>query len=180
MVLVWAEFTDSPSLQQFQNLKNHADRLGRWPAWREKALACMREQIAKEKRGARKHLWGWFAPADHSELVRVFLWEKDIETAWREAKDGGCSIDLWMNLAAKREKEHPEDALTVYQEQIAPTLARTNNDAYRQAVDLLRKINGLMGGLGRSQEFARYLESVRAAHKPKRNFMKLLAQAKWS
>jgi len=37
-----------------------------------------------------------------------------------------------------------------------------------------------MGRLGQSGEFAGYLESVRAAHKPKRNFMKLLDRAKWS
>ena len=74
-----------------------------------------------------------------------------------------------MELAAKREKDHPEDALAIYQKQIEPTLAHKNNEAYRAAVGLLRKIHGLMGRLGQSGEFARYLESVRAVHKPKRN-----------
>jgi hypothetical protein len=32
--------------------------------------------------------------ADRSELVRIFLWEKDVDSAWREAKSGGCSSDL--------------------------------------------------------------------------------------
>ena len=31
----------------------------------------------------------------------------------------------------------------------------------------------------READFARYLDAVRAAHKPKRNFMKLLERAKW-
>ena len=122
----------------------------------------------------------WSRRADHSELVRIFLWEKDVEAAWREAQEGGCSNDLWMELAAKREKDHPEDALPVYQRQIQPTLNRKNNEAYREAIGLLRKVRGLMVRLGRETEFARYLESVRAAHKPKRNFMKLLGGAKWS
>lgn len=61
-----------------------------------------------------------------------------------------------------------------------PTLNQKNNEAYREAIGLLRKVRGLMVRLGRESEFVRYLKSVRAAHKPKRNFMKLLDRAKWS
>jgi uncharacterized Zn finger protein len=103
-----------------------------------------------------------------------------VEAAWREAQEGGCSNELWMELAAKREKDHPEDALPVYQRQIEPTLNQKNNEAYREAIGVLRNIRGLMVRLDREPEFARYLESVRAAHKPKRNFMKLLDGAEWS
>jgi uncharacterized Zn finger protein len=179
MALVWAEFTDSPRLDQYRNLKSHADRIEQWPTWREQALAHMREQVAQAKREAQKNRWGWSARADHSELVRIFLWEKDVEAAWREAKEGGCSNDLWLELAAKREKEHPEDALPIYQAQVEPTLNQKNNEAYRAAVGLLRKVRTLLVRLEREAEFARYLETVRAAHKPKRNFMKLLDRAKW-
>ena len=103
-----------------------------------------------------------------------------MDAAWREAKERGCSDLLWLKLAAKREKGHPDDALPVYQNQVDPTLNRKNNDAYREALGLLRKVRGLMIRLGRESEFARYVESVRAAHKPKRNFVKLLDGAKWS
>jgi uncharacterized Zn finger protein len=179
MVLMWAEFIGSPSLAQLQNLKRHADRVVQWPAWRNKALACMREQIAEAKRVASKNRWGWSARADQSELVRVFLWEKDVEAAWREAQEGGCANDLWMALAAKREKDHPEDVLPIYQRQVESTLDQRNNEAYRAAIGLLRKVRSLMVRLKREADFALYLESVRAAHKPKRNFMKLLERAKW-
>ena len=122
----------------------------------------------------RKERWAWGPQRDHSELVRIFLWEKDVDAAWREANEGGCSNTLWLELAAKRENDHPEDALGVYQEQIEPTLGQKNNDAYKEAVGYLHKIRGLMTRLGREVEFAEYLGKVRAAHKPKRNFMKLL------
>lgn len=49
MDLVWAEFADSPSLEQLQNLKSHADRVVQWLAWRNKALAHMREQALRER-----------------------------------------------------------------------------------------------------------------------------------
>jgi uncharacterized Zn finger protein len=179
MALIWAEFCDWPGLEHFKDLKKHADRIGEWSAWREKALAFLGTRIAKAKQEAQKNRWTWSVQADHSELVRIFLWEKDIEMAWCEAKEGGCSDDLWLQLAAKREKDHPEDALSVYQSQIEPTLEQKNNQAYEEAFTLLRKIRKLMVKLGREEEFTGYLASVRVAHKPKRNFIKLLDGAKW-
>ncbi len=111
---------------------------------------------------------------DHSELVRIFPWEGDVETAWREAKEGGCSNDLWLELAARREDAHPEDALSVYEARIEPLIQRTNNSAYQRAYELLLKVRRLMQRLGREQEFDEYLELLRAEYKRKRNFMKLL------
>ena len=39
MALIWAQFTERDSyLQNYQQLKQHADRSGAWPQWRERAL----------------------------------------------------------------------------------------------------------------------------------------------
>jgi uncharacterized Zn finger protein len=180
MTLVWAEFAESPSLQQYRTLKTHADKAGEWRTWRSKALEFLRQSIARAKRGARDDRWGRPRWADHTELVQVFLWEKDVEAAWREAGEGGCSDALWMELAVKREREHPEDALPIYQRMIEPTLDRKDKEAYREAVGILKKVQALMARLGRKAEFGRYHESVRAAHKLKRNFIKLLDRGMWS
>ena len=115
---------------------------------------------------------------DHTVLVEVFLWEKDIDAAWNTAQEGGCSTELWLKLAKERAKEHPEDAVPIYQKQIEPTLAQKNNAAYAQALDYLRIIRDLMSRLGKQMEFATYLAALRTAHKPKRNFMKLLERFK--
>ena len=117
---------------------------------------------------------------DHSGLVRIFLWEGGVEVAWREAKTGGCSRDLWMELAAHREQAHPDEVLPVYQAQINLMVDRKNNQAYQEAVQLLKKVRRLMTRLRRQEEFARYLETVRTTHKPKRNFLKLIDQARFS
>ncbi|HBW23275.1 MAG: hypothetical protein A2X28_06335 [Elusimicrobia bacterium GWA2_56_46] len=179
MRLVWQQFMESPGLHPYRKLKEHADKVGQWQTWREKALACLRESIAGHKQKAKKDGLTWYR-VDNSDLVEIFLWEKDAETAWREAKDGGCSDSLSMKLASLREKDHPEDALAVYRKQIEPILSQKNVVAYGQAVELLRTIRFLMIQIGRETEFAPYLESVRAAHKPKRNFLKLLDQKKWT
>jgi uncharacterized Zn finger protein len=172
MALIWTEFTESPSLEQYKKLKAHAERIIQWELWREKAIGYLREQIAIAKSEPQKNRW--YRKADHSELVRIFLWEKDVEGAWREAQEGGCSNDLWLELAAKRNKDHPEDALPIYQRQIEPTLDRKNNEAYAETINLLRKVRELMVRLERKDEFTNYLDRVRTVHKPKRNFIKLL------
>lgn len=179
MALMWAEFTDSASLDRYQKLKDNADRISQWPAWREKALAHLRLQTAKAMAEKSKSRWGPAIRSDHSALVTIFLWEKDVESAWSEAKVGGCSNNLWLQLALLLEKNHPDAVVPIYQQQIEPTLARKNNEAYREAVGSLRKICKLMRRLGKEAEFVKYLESVHTVHKPKRNFIKLLEHAKW-
>lgn len=175
--LIWARFTESPRLENYQELQTHARKAGRssWPRWRERALAHIRESIAgrKKQKGRQKAYWHW-READHSELVRIFLWEERYDEAWQEACAGGCTDDLWMKLAASREQEHPQDALSIYRERIAPLVELTNNSAYEQAVELLSKIGKLMERLGRETEFDDYLASLRVEFKRKRNFIKLL------
>ena len=178
MALVWAGFTESPGLDRYRDLKRHADRVDAWPVWREKALSFLRKTTAKGIAAERPVQRTWIS-AGRSDLVKVFLWEKDVEAAWREAKEGGCSNDLWLTLAAKREKKHPEEVLLVYQAQVEPALGRKNKEAYREAIGLLRKIHGLMARLGQQASFASYVESVRTAHRLKRNFVKLLERVRW-
>jgi len=172
MELAWARFVEYPDLEGYKQLKDHADRAGGWETWREKALAFVREDVARKKEEFRRSYLAF--PVDRSELVRIFLWEGDVEDAWREAKEGGCSNELWLELAARREEDHPEDSLSVYEARIEPLIQRTNNKAYQEAYDLLLKMRALMQRLGREQEFDEYLELLRAEYKRKRNFMKLL------
>jgi len=139
----------------------------------------LRSEIAGARNERQRNQWSWYHKADHSELVRIFLWEKNIEAAWCEAQEGGCSHDLWLDLAGKREKDHPAEALPIYQRLIEPMLDRKNNDAYRGAMGFLRKVRELMIRLDRKDEFTTYLGKVRAAHKPKRNFMKLVDRERW-
>jgi uncharacterized Zn finger protein len=180
MALVWADFTLRPDLEQYRKLKSHADRMGQWPAWREKALVRIREEVAATKRAAEKNRWSFAGRADHSQLVRVFLWEKKFEAAWNEATSGGCSNDLWLELAARRERSHPEDALEIYKRQMEHTVARTSNEAYREAIGLLRKVNTLLVQVQRGPDFAAHVQTVRARFRMKRNFIKLIDRAKWS
>jgi len=79
--LIWPHFAKSPHLQSYKELKQHAERGGRWEQWRNKALEFMREEIARRKEESKQSYLS--LPVDHSELVRIFLWEGDAEAAWR-------------------------------------------------------------------------------------------------
>ena len=110
--------------------------------------------------------------------MEIFLWEGDVDQAWREAQQGGCNPTLWQRLAELRAAEHPEDALAVYSNQIEPLLEQTNNDAYRQAIELLLKVNDLMVRLDRKAEFEESPTRLKSKYRRKRNFIKFLNLAK--
>jgi uncharacterized Zn finger protein len=177
MDLLWTELAKHPDLERYKNLKRHADRTKTWPAWREKALAAIGDATAKRKRGAEKSPWS--LAADHSSLVEIHLWERRLEAAWNEAQTGGCNAALWMVLAGRREKNHPQDALPIYQREVESTLRRASNHSYVEAIQLLKKIGQVMRRIGRDEDFKRYLDSVRATHARKRNFVRLLSHARW-
>jgi uncharacterized Zn finger protein len=177
MELVWAEFTDFQRLEQYKLLKSHAERAGGplvWQRWREKALTSIRDVVAGRKRKAQSDNWVWHG-IDHSVLVEIFLWEKDFDAAWCEAQEGGCHKSLWLTLAGKRESEHPEDALAVYQSLVEPTIEQRNNVSYAEAIELIRKIGRLLKRLDREEEWLHFLDTLRMNHRRKRNFMALLA-----
>jgi uncharacterized Zn finger protein len=172
MALIWKRFEEIPRLHIYQDLKDHADRAGAWERWREKALDFLREDIAKKKQESKSDYLMF--TVDNSELVGILLWEGNVEEAWREAKEGGCSDRLWLDLAARREEGHPEDSLIIYQERIEPLVNQTNKKAYADAYELLLRVRELMRRLVRQDEFDEYVELLRLEYKRKRNFMKLL------
>lgn len=178
MALIWPQFERHSSLKNYQKVKNHADRNNGWPEWRERALEHVRVLINTEARSNRDDHWRSSAWADRTLLVEIFVWEKDNEAAWKEAREGGCRSELWLQLASLREIKHPRDAVAVYQKLIGPIVERTNNDAYAEAADLLRRMEKLMDKLGENTEFRHYLAKVRTEFKRKRNFVKLLAKFK--
>lgn len=164
---------------RYRSLEEYASQVDQWPHWRAKALEYLRSRVQPIKSSQESRHYSWARNIGHSELVEIFLWENDVEAAWREACEGGCSDSLWMRLAEKRKDTHPKDVIPIYKKPVERTIDRKDNESYRDAVELLKVIEALMTELQCKAEFSNYLWSVRAAHKPKRNLMKLL-QSEWS
>lgn len=175
MALSWASYAEHPQLPAYQSLKAHADRAGQWPKWRAKAVELLQEGFEAARR---KPQQPWSRP-DKSALVEILLSENDAESAWKEAKNGGCRQEHWLKLAALREGEHPQDALPVYRDEIRRLLDNAGySPDYTAVVRLVRRVRELMNRIGREAEFAAYLNELRAVYKRKRNLMKLLERVK--
>jgi|CXWL01.1.fsa_nt_gi uncharacterized Zn finger protein len=175
MALSWESYAEHPQLEAYQSLKAHADRAGQWPKWRAKAVELLQAGFEEARR---KPQQPWSRP-DKSALVEILLSEKDAESAWNEAKYGGCRPEHWLKLAALREKNHPEDALPVYLAEIKRLLDNAGySPDYAGVVRLIRHVRELMNRLGRERGFAVYLNELRTVYKRKRNFMKLLERVK--
>jgi len=175
LALIWQLFEARPDLEGYQRLMQHADRADAGPSWRERALTLLRRKAGHDASRSRDRPRFRTVPADHSTLVSIFLWEKDAEQAWKEAQAGGCSRELWLRLATAREKIHPVDAIPIHLREAEALIAQKNNGAYAEAVRYLGKVKALHLRLGQPGEWAATLARLRAAHKPKRNFIALAA-----
>lgn len=175
MKLVWAEFSERPFLETYLILEVHARQASAWPEWRERALDEIRQRILKARESSKGQIRDrWARQDDHSVLVEIFLHEGDLEAAWREAQEGGCSERLWLRLAECREQSHPEDAAPIYLRHAEEAVAGERGSRYEDAVELLVKAAAAMKRADRSVNFERQLEALRLKYKIKRNFIKLL------
>ncbi|NEP19718.1 MAG: hypothetical protein F6J97_22985 [Leptolyngbya sp. SIO4C1] len=173
IAVVWQDFARQPSLPLYQRLKQQAEKAHDWPEWRAQALSHVRQWVDRSQQAATSP----YARLDHSLLVEIFLSEGETEPAWQAAQTGGCHPRLWMQLADIRADDHPEESLAVYQPAIEPLINQTKNDAYREAVDLLIKVEDLMVALDRVDEFDQFVDNLSTTYKRKRNFIKYLQQA---
>ena len=171
--LTWIQFEERPTLEHYRKLHDVAEKLGRWPEQRQRAVALVEAAVLREA----NEITRWKpkpTPPDWSLRVELALWENDLETAWQLIQQGKCRRELLLSLAGKLEKSRPGDAVTLYKRIIPGVIEETNNRAYEEAIRYLGKVGGLMQVLGNAAEFATYVAGLRAQYKAKRNFIKLL------
>jgi uncharacterized Zn finger protein len=180
MALMWEAFVEYPSLERYRQLERHGRRAKEWADWRDKALVLIRKRIA-EKTAQRtdRPVWTRSRNPDHSLLVEVHLYEGDAEAAWREAQAGGCSEGLWLELAKRREKTHPEDAVGIYKTHVTRLLRNTGQRVYEEAVGTLDKIRAILARSGQDAAFQALVGELRVTQRRKRNLIKMLDVKGW-
>lgn len=179
--VAWDAYAAAPGLHTYRQLSEQALRAGLWSDWHDAALALLRERIGQPKRKpARGRVGGWASPGpDASTLIEVLLHDGEVEQAWDEANLSGCRRILWLELARRREREHPLDAIPIWQGEIERIIDAKNNQAYAAAVDLIARVGGLQMAADREVDFPSYTAKLRATHKPKRNLMRLFDAQGW-
>lgn len=155
--IVWEAFAARPRLPEYRALRTWAQKAGTWPAWREKAWACL------DERG--------------DDAVAILIWEGHLEEAWARAQRHGAREDEWMELARRREQDHPAEAYDLYRGRVEQLLARTDLGAYRETVRWLRRMESLKGVLGREADFAAFVDSVRGRSSRRPRLVRLLGES---
>ena len=179
MGLIWQAFAEMPGLAAYKALEHHATRADAWPAWQAKAMALIHAEIAgaasstSGRRGRRS------ASGDGSLLVEVHLYEKNDEAAWSAARAHGCFEALWLDLARRRERNHPNDAIEIYSKKVTSLLRQTGNHIYDEAVGYLERVAGLGEAGQNAPAFKTMIQELRVNQKRKRNLMKLLDRKGW-
>ncbi len=104
-----------------------------------------------------------------------------VKSSWpgpRHAQPGARETSGWSWPVAARERTL-WTRFTIWQREIERVIYAKNNQAYAEAVELIVRVRRLLLAADREADFAPYLAKVRAAHKPKRNPMKLFDERSW-
>jgi hypothetical protein len=152
----------------FEELRMAADGT---PAWDELRATALRHLRGEDDAGGRLRESG------RSSVVRIMIDEGDVEQAWRDATQGGCTETLWMELAELRCESHPDDALDVYWRHLGRVLQHADVGNYRVAVHLLKRIEATLTGAGRALEFSSSLAGVRFDNRRRPKLIELLDHA---
>lgn len=180
LAMVWRRYQSTPGAHTYSDLHEFASSVNQWPKWREKALGMLREKTAKEdaERERHPHKYYWLDQT-REQLVRILLWEGDVQAALEQIRNRQISGHLLLQVADKLAEKNPEDALKIYSRLIGPTLQLANNSAYKEAIGLLRKMSALMTNLDRAREFITLVLTLRKQHSAKRNFITLMDKEGW-
>lgn len=142
----------------------------------------------EERAGQRAEVLDWLRQrasttdgvAAGSVLVEILLYEGDVDGAWDAATTVGCDQRWWMTLARAREKDHPADAIPIYQQAIAELIDKKKSTAYADAVDLMARVQRLYAAAGDTDGWTTYLGEITARHRQKRSFMAKIRDKGWS
>jgi uncharacterized Zn finger protein len=171
----WRRFEMRPTAEAFAALMKVAKATGTQDETRERALQHLWGLVKGEESVPTSKRSTWQS-SSRTELVKLFLAERNNDAAWEAFKGGPVVTDMWATMAAARSKTHPRDAIALYH-RLLPIAVKsgTRGARYEEAFGVVRTIAKLRAELKEHAEFANELEFIRETYRAKRNFIKLLA-----
>src|SRR6185312_11719450 len=161
-------FSAELTVSHYELLRETATALGLWQSERNRAMALLRRDAAKQGPLARYGM----GPV----LIDVLIAEGDFEGAWEQSRKGSSEPQR-LKLAALVRNSRPAEALEVYQRALEPLRAQTGEEVYRRVLELLQGVQACHAVLGTPAGFAAYLAAFRTEQKRKRNLIRLLDAA---
>ncbi|MFM0073147.1 SWIM zinc finger family protein [Paraburkholderia sediminicola] len=171
----WQRFEMRPVAEAFARLMQTATAPGQHNATRERALSYLWALVKGEESAEKSNRYVW-QTSTRTELVKVFLVERDNDAAWEAFNGGPVATSMWSQMAAVRAKTHPHDAIALYRRLLPIAVENgAQNARYEEAFGIVRTIGKLRAELNEHAEFGDELENIRKTYRAKRNFVKLLA-----
>jgi tetratricopeptide (TPR) repeat protein len=164
--LRWMLFRDYPELESYQRLLEAGKRAGEASVRREQALAFLRERFATGKGHPNR-----FQRTDLDLLTRIHLHEKAPMDALSAAREGGCTHGTWMLLAKRLEDHNPHETIQILRDRLETIIAPMKEDSYREAVNVLQRIQALAQQVKQPGVFTAILAQVMTTHGRKRNLV---------
>ncbi len=165
--LLWKLYDRGPHILWYRELKNSAQLAGVWAEWQQKMMARAEKDIPK---GATR------ASQKGSLIVAIHLANEEPQAAWKAALQWGCYESLWEELADKHAALQREEAIRICQRTAEDQIRITTKAGYNQAVVWIRKAQALHGETSAQRDaFTHWVETLRSAHKAKRNFIQRLS-----
>ena len=120
-------------------------------------------------------------PGDETggELVRVLLFEGDIDQAFDASQRFGCSSDQRLTLARALERTRPTDAISLYEPAVEKLIDRKERNGYQAAVTLLARVRSLHLATQNTTGWDLYVADVATAHRAKRSLMAMFRAEGW-
>lgn len=150
-------FDTAPSLTLHESLKSVGGAKAS-----EAAIVKLRSMIAASRPTARD--------TRSDLLIEILITEKQYEDAWVVLRERGAGAGLALKLAEKSEKTHKTEGIAVYRRHIESLVRMGGNRSYDEAATYIARLANLQTAAAH----AAYLDDLRARHKAKRNFIKLL------
>ena len=151
-----------PSTSTYRALRTAAEALEVWPVERDAARATLQR-------------------TDPRAFVDALLDDADVDLAWSTAVAAGpqdtLGFNLWLRLAENRERDHPADAIPVYQRLTEEVLQRADRRAYRSAAWILQRAQAAAAAAGKTDEFGEYLTHLREQHRRRPTLIGILDKA---
>ncbi|MFK3872128.1 SWIM zinc finger family protein [Pseudoalteromonas rhizosphaerae] len=173
--IAWQLFVDNPSFNGFKDLQALQQKTGvidaEFTQKVEQLLLSLSDQKAQSNHGV--HRFTNYP----SELLDFYIDQHDIEKARSWAAKHKVKSSQLIKLADTILLQYPQESIGLYQKSISDMIEKTNNDAYREATNLLIKIEKNLKDAGADcTPLYNMITALIKDFKQKRNMMKLLRE----
>ncbi|MCL6270780.1 hypothetical protein M3P05_12685 [Sansalvadorimonas sp. 2012CJ34-2] len=168
----WDQFKSSMSREDWKSLKKLADLAKSDRNWFSEATEWL-QLLQQEVTNNYRYLPGTSAV---DALMAVYLEEQQADMAWNLMNTGEVSTGHLSELADQLKGD--VGRYTAIQVRLAKNyINKTNNSSYKEAIKLLRSLDGYLKQLSHNEDMLPILQKMRTDFRQKRNFIKWLNEA---